>query len=150
MNPQASSTYLAAMRINPPLTGIYTVISAMQLLTIASTILWRINASSKLAGPDSLSVEPMVTKMAVPIEPPMAISWIWRLPRVRWRPLSMLLPDMVPVWVSDGQVAEGSGCCMGFSCSGFSSIALVLLGLELCVALVFVASGMLVIRVRLW
>ena len=40
----------------------------------------------------------------------------------------MLLPDMVPRWGSDGQVEEGSGCCMGFFCSGFSNIASVLLG----------------------
>ena len=62
----------------------------------------------------------------------------------------MLLPDMVPVWVSGGQVEEESGCRMGLSCSGFSSIAPVLLGLELYKTLGFVASGMLGIHVRLW
>ena len=70
INPKASSTQPPARRMKPPDTGMKTIISAMQLLTMASMHAYQVYARNSEPGPPSLRPVPMVTKIAVPMEPP--------------------------------------------------------------------------------
>lgn len=86
INPYASSTHLLPMRTHPPTTGIKTLISAMQLFASASIAQYPAKAMNKLPGPPSTRPQPMDTNSAVPIDPPIAIHWMWRFDSRRCSP----------------------------------------------------------------
>lgn len=74
MKPKASSTHLPPSLMKPPLTGMKTDISAMQLLTKLKKRAYMVKPMSKLAGPPSMRPYPIETKRAVPILPPIQCS----------------------------------------------------------------------------
>lgn len=100
MNPYASSTHLLPMRTHPPTTGMNTVISAMQLFASARMPQYSANAMNKLPGPPSTRPHAMDTNSAVPIDPPIAIHWIWRLDKRRCKPSTISVGWAVPTFAS--------------------------------------------------
>lgn len=71
-----SSTHFPAILMKLPDTGMYTAISAIELLTVAKREQYMAYAMNRLPGPPEVKPPPILTKSAVPIEPPTAISWI--------------------------------------------------------------------------